>query len=52
MTLDEAIVHAEEVAQAADCEQCRQDHQQLAEWLKEFKRLKGPEEVMRYELPR
>jgi hypothetical protein len=58
MTLDEAIIHAEEVAQGQselyDCylqhgeqgehvesyKKCASDHRQLAEWLKDYKRLK------------
>lgn len=56
MTLDEAIKHAEEVAEeqeenvregrlqeqdkyADDCERCAKEHRQLAEWLKDYKRL-------------
>ena len=39
MTLDEAIVHAQEVADKG-CEQCARDHQQLADWLKELKKLR------------
>ena len=44
MTLDEAIRHAEEVAEY-DCyndeqKKCAEEHRQLAEWLKELKRLK------------
>lgn len=50
MTLDEAIKHAEEVADGHDrikqikavtLEECRcaEDHRQLAEWLKDYKRL-------------
>ena len=53
MTLDEAIIHAEEVAEIneniayntdsenwmdiAQCEKCAEEHRQLAEWLKELK---------------
>lgn len=45
MTIDEAIVHALEVAAAADCkdslgETCANQHRQLAEWLKELKELR------------
>ena len=45
MTLDEAIIHCEEVADY-DCyneEQmkCANEHRQLAEWLKEYKELKS-----------
>lgn len=35
MTLDEAIKHCEEIA--CDSEQCRLEHLQLAQWLKELK---------------
>ena len=52
MTLDEAIKHANEVAEEnqaivdscdyygenmAKCEECAKEHRQLAEWLKELK---------------
>ena len=53
MTLDEGIIHAEDVArsnheaatyladehptQAEKCEECAREHEQLAEWLKELK---------------
>lgn len=56
MTLDEAIKHAEEVAEInqaiayntddgnwmdiAQCEKCAEEHRQLAEWLKELKKLR------------
>lgn len=36
MTLEEAIKHAEEVA-ATNCDGCRENHEQLATWLKELK---------------
>ena len=36
MTLDEAILHAEEVANS-ECSECAKEHKQLAEWLKELK---------------
>jgi hypothetical protein len=36
MMIDEAIAHAEAVAQSCDGE-CADDHRQLAEWLKELK---------------
>jgi len=54
MTLDEAIKHAEEVAEGYEkikkivavteyeCE-CAEEHRQLAEWLKDYKRLKEQE---------
>ena len=44
MTLDEAILHAEEVADRCAVTdgniQCENDHRQLAEWLKELKQLR------------
>ena len=55
MSLDEAIKHAEEVAEEnqaivdscdyygenmAKCEKCAEEHRQLAEWLKELKQLR------------
>ena len=57
MTLDEAIKHTEEVAtdkinlantlwdskEAARCNECAEEHRQLAEWLKDYKRLKEQE---------
>ena len=36
MNLDEAIKHAEEVANSK-CDSCGSEHKQLAEWLKELK---------------
>lgn len=55
MTLDEAISHAEEVAEEQEkyCptpegvvdnhKKCAEEHRQLAEWLKDYKRLKEEE---------
>lgn len=52
MTLDEAIAHCQEKAEElrkqpfkekmdiADCEECAEEHEQLAEWLKELKELR------------
>ena len=37
MTLDEAIRHCEEVADGCSGTECKADHRQLAEWLKELK---------------
>ena len=37
MTLDEAIRHCEEVADGCSGAECKADHRQLAEWLKELK---------------
>lgn len=54
MTLDEAIIHCHEKAKElreqpfkekmdiediTDCEECAQEHEQLAEWLEDYKRL-------------
>lgn len=43
MTIDEAIKHCEEVANGmttqGDCKECAEDHRQLAEWLRDYKRL-------------
>ena len=54
MTIDEAIIHAEEVAEEnygkateyqnqcnelSKCLKCGDEHMQLAEWLKDYKRL-------------
>lgn len=37
MTLDEAIKHCEHVAEEKICQECADDHRQLAEWLRELK---------------
>lgn len=43
MTLDEAIIHCEEAADRCDVTdgniKCANEHRQLAEWLKDYKRL-------------
>ena len=54
MTIDEAIKHCEEKAKeirwkalrermdiegVAECETCAEEHEQLAEWLRDYKRL-------------
>ncbi len=42
MTLDFAIQHALEAVHRSDlCEECRSEHQQLANWLQELKKLKA-----------
>ena len=57
MTLDEAIKHAEEVAEQNEwfeknylenkgCKECAEEHRQLAEWLKDYKRLLEQEPVL------
>lgn len=38
MTIDEAITHCEEIANSK-CNNCGAEHKQLAEWLKDYKRL-------------
>lgn len=66
MTLEEGIIHAEDVAkmnheaakhltdehptQAEKCEACAEDHIQLAEWLKDYKRLLEQEPKLRQAL--
>ena len=41
MTLDEAIAHAKELSESQSvCEDCREEHKQLAEWLEELKQYK------------
>lgn len=43
MTLDEAIKHCNEVAEAiaaSGCEECAKEHKQLADWLTELKQLR------------
>lgn len=49
MTLDEAILHAEEVADKCALTdgniQCENDHRQLAEWLGNYKRLLEQEPI-------
>lgn len=37
MNIDEAIKHCYEVASLTSCTECKKDHEQLAEWLKELK---------------
>lgn len=52
MSIDEAIEHAREVAEYKkkcnknsdyidiECERCAEEHEQLAEWLEDYKRIK------------
>ena len=45
MTIDEAIVHAREVASRkfddrVHCIRCAEEHEQLAEWLEDYKQIK------------
>ncbi len=39
MDLNEAIQHCNDVASTCNVEKCRQEHRQLAEWLKMLKRM-------------
>lgn len=42
MTLDEAIAHAKELSESQSvCEDCREEHKQLAEWLEELNEYKS-----------
>lgn len=43
MTLDEAILHCEEMSRNSNCK-CANEHKQLKEWLVEFKKLKESQE--------
>lgn len=44
MTLDEAIAHAKELSENQSiCEDCREEHKQLATWLEELKQYKDKE---------
>ena len=42
MTLDEAIKHTEEVYEKLkdNCPNCANEHKQLAEWIKDYKKIK------------
>lgn len=41
MTLEEAIVHAKEMSENQYvCEECQEEHRQLADWLEELKSLR------------
>lgn len=40
MTIDEAIRHAKEIADNSECTECAKDHEQLAVWLEELKKLR------------
>lgn len=47
MILDEAIKHSEEKYNKLKdtCIECAEEHKQLAEWLKDYKKLKAKEEA-------
>lgn len=42
MTIEEAIAHAQETADTRTdlCDECREEHRQLADWLAELKQLR------------
>ena len=62
MTLDEAIKHCEEKAAEkrieanyrippkADCLKCAEEHEQLAEWLKELKALRHTVSLLKFNI--
>lgn len=45
MTLDEAIKHAQERANS-DCTECSKEHQQLVDWLTEYKHIRDFDSVL------
>ena len=51
MTLDEAIKHCEDVADydcfTDDQRKCSEEHRQLADWLRDYKRLLEESEIIR-----
>ena len=47
MTLDEAIEHAEDIAISAIGCECREEHRQLAAWLRELKERRKEPEIIR-----
>lgn len=47
MTLKEAIVHAEDTAKSAIGCECREEHRQLAEWLRELQERRKQPEIVR-----
>ena len=48
MTLDEAIEYAEWCAEDGEtCDECAEEHRQLAEWLRELKRLRTENDKLR-----
>ena len=50
MTLEEAIKHAQDVAEnnSGTCEECIQEHKQLAEWLEELRHLREQAEKFQW----
>ena len=57
MTIDEAIKHCEETAEKyfeygieSECYQCGKEHEQLAEWLTDYKELKNSVGAVKLEL--
>ena len=48
MTLDEAIIHAREVAAQLGCCECADEHRQLAEWLEELRERRKNERAAKH----
>lgn len=48
MTIEDAIKHAEEVANNS-CADCSKEHRQLADWLRELVRLRSEKTEKKYE---
>lgn len=49
MTLDEAIIHLEEVIKTIECEECKEEHIQLYHWLCELKERREGNDIGGYE---
>lgn len=47
MTLEEAIKHAKEVSEKANCCNCKEEHIQLAEWLTKLQRFEDIEKDLK-----
>ena len=43
MTIEDAIRHCIEVAEGCTVKECAEDHRQLADWLRDYKRLLAKE---------
>ena len=52
MTIDEAIAHAQETADTRTdlCDECREEHRQLAQWLIELKQLREENDTLKTEI--
>jgi len=49
VNLDEAIIHAEDVASAQGCTECGQQHRQLAAWLRELRDRRAHDGILQAE---